>query len=1027
MLQDESNNWIAQPGNPYCNTANQIWIGCITGNTSYPGYPGYRNWIDDEKSNPKTKMNIAKRISRNLITKNPNIRWGVASFRVNNTDGVGEKERQEGGKIVTPIGSKIGITTDSDTSTVLGGINSIKARTATPLGEALLEVTQYYQGSTSKYSVISNRYTSPIQYRCQKNFTIVLTDGDASGDDKHPGVNICTSASTNSTNCPSILEGSNPPSSIPGFGDASNRPRALRDVAKYANELDMRTTGNDLDNKSFDDPKFKTQNMQTYTVGFAIANNVLPAAAKVGGGKYYKADNEAELTSSLTNAVNDIVASVSTAGGVATQTDVVSSANKVFQPVFNPQGWYGELRCFNLDSSGNFNPTTSKCSPNAKAVIPPVAGRKIYSSKVTGATPTTSSFSFNETTGLSEMTTDQSKALGSTAAIQQNTIKFIRGTEGISGFRTRSNGLLGDILNSQPVVVSKPAGQTLDEDYKKFTIDNTNRNMVFIGANDGMLHAFNIANMTELMAYIPSPVYSNLKSLTASDYGINGGTPHEYHVNGSMRQADVKLKTGWKTILVGGLAQGGKGYFAIDATQAENFSDVKNTIKWEWTDQSSDTMGYAFGTPIIYNVRTGKDAVTPAVILTNGYENKWVKGAKTQLNNTSSLYIINADTGVLIKQIDVTDGMGLSSPAGVDAGQDGVLDYVYAGDVSGKLWRFDLTDEQPANFKVISTPIYDAGITKPIVMRPAVMQLNKKDGTPIGNLVMFGTGKLLTDADKADLSQQSFYSIVDKMEDSPTTVVESQLQLQTVTATKEITSGANIRAGNYRKVSSSPLDLRTETNSDSPTKNKGWYMNFPVSGERIVASPMVFDDKVVFGTGIPQVAEKCFSGGKGWIMGLNPFTGSITANNKKLEYSFIDIKKDGKSTYDDKIDFTTGKEFMSGYEKEGIPTELTYVASENKIVMPTGASTSALDIGKVISLREANYMAVYTGNPKFNTNAYGKKIPAIVIYKSMPKPASTGKGQLYVGTIGSTAIDPETFLTRSSGVKVETSTWREIK
>jgi type IV pilus assembly protein PilY1 len=207
-------------------------------------------------------------------------------------------------------------------------------------------------------------------------------------------------------------------------------------------------------------------------------------------------------------------------------------------------------------------------------------------------------------------------------------------------------------------------------------------------------------------------------------------------------------------------------------------------------------------------------------------------------------------------------------------------------------------------------------------------------------------------------------------------------------------------------------------------------MNFPVSGERIVASPMVFDDKVVFGTGIPQVSEKCIPGGKGWIMGLNPFTGSITTNNSSYlesKYSFIDIKKDGKSTDDDKIDFTTGKEFMSGYEKEGIPTELTYVTSVNKIVMPTGASTSALDIGKVISQREANYMAVYTGNPKFNTNAYGKKIPAIVIYKSMPKPASTGKGQLYVGTIGSTAIDPETFLTRFAGIKVETSTWREIK
>ncbi len=1020
MLQDTNNAWITQSSNSNCNETNEIWTGCISNST-------YRNWIDSEVSNPNTKMNIAKRVSRNLIINNPSLLWGVSSFRVNDTTGVGGTERGEGGKIVTAIGASIGTSTDTNTSTVLGGINSLRGRTATPLGEALLEITQYYQGKASNFGVISGNYTSPIKYRCQKNFTIVLTDGEATDDNNHSGVSICT---TTTANCPSILEGSNPASSTPGFGDTSNRPRALRDVAKYANELDMRTTGNDLDNKSFDDVKFKTQNMQTYTVGFAVVNNVLPAAAKVGGGKYYPVINEAELTTSLTNAVNDIVASISNAGGVATQTDIVSTANKVFQPVFNPKGWYGELRCYNLDSAGNFNPATSQCTPNAKAVIPAVASRKIYSSKVTGSTPTTTSFIFNDTAGLTAMTSAQSTALGSSSAERKNTINFIRGTENISGFRTRPNGLLGDIVDSQPVVVSKPIGQTLDSDYAKFTTDNASRNMVFIGANDGMLHTFGISNMTELMAYIPSPVYSNLKSLTASDYGISGGTPHEFYVNGSMRQADIKLGGNWKTILVGGLGQGGKGYYAVDATQDTNFSAANTTIKWEWTDQSTNTMGYAFGTPIIYNVRTATDTVTPAVILTNGYENKWVKGASPQTPNTSSLYIINANTGALIKQIDVTGGAGLSSPAGIDAGQDGVLDYLYAGDINGKLWRFDLTDENPDNFKVVATPIYNAGTSKPIVMRPAVMQLNDKDGNQIGNLVMFGTGKLLTDTDRTDITQQSFYTIVDKMEDSPTTIVESSLQAQSISETKDISSGTNIRIGNYRKASASPLDLRTGTNTADSTKNKGWYINFPVSSERLVTSPMIFDDKILFGTGIPQSTEKCLPGGKGWVMGLNPYTGSVTTNNSKktkLSYSFIDIQKDGKSTEADKVKFASGDQFISGYEKEGIPTELTYVASENKIVTPTDNSGSSLDIGKVIAQREANYMAVYTGNPKLIVDSNGKSKPAIKIYKPMPKPASTGKGTLYGGTIGSDTVDKENLLSKSSGVKVETTIWREIK
>ncbi|WP_297574833.1 pilus assembly protein [uncultured Deefgea sp.] len=1017
MVQDQNNAWI--PKTAKCDSDGEIWTGCIVNNTD-----SYRTVIDADAN---TKMIIAKDVAKTLVNNNPTLRWGVASFRVNDPKGIGGSERGQGAKIVTNIGST--------TTTVTAGIDSLVGRTATPLGEALLEITQYYQGKASLNGLGS--YTSPIQYRCQKNFTIVITDGDASNDETFPAINytsinssnvavsktfnVCTAAS--GTDCPATLEGAS--NTSPTFGNTSNYPRALRDVAKYANDLDMRvsTTAaplNDLDGKSFDDDKFKKQNMQTYTVGFAVLNNVLPAAASVGGGKYYNANNKAELTAALTSAVNDIVASISNAGGVATQADVLTSGNKVFQPVFNPNGWYGELRCFNLDATGNFNPATSQCSP-AKAIIPTSANRKIYTSKV--VSNATTSFDFNASTvSLGLMTTAQLNALGTTPSDQTNVIDFIRGNT-VTGFRTRSNGLLGDIIDSQPVVITKPAGSTTDSSYSVFQTSNANRNMVFIGANDGMLHAFSVATMSELMAYIPSPVYGNLKALTATDYGQSGGTPHEYHVNGSLRQADVKIGSNWKTILVGGLGQGGKGFFAVDAT-SESTLDSNSSIKWEWTDVSTNTMGYALGTPIIYNVRTSDSTVVPAVILSNGYENKWVKGAASQLANTSSLYIVNADTGALLKQIDVAGGVGLSSPAGVDAGQDGVLDYVYAGDINGKLWRFDLTDSSPSNFKVISPPIYDAGTSKPIVMRPAVMAVNSSSGEPIGSLVMFGTGKLLTDSDRSDTSQQTFYAVLDKMEDLFSTITESNLQKQEILTTQTQSGSSTIRAGTYRKLSSNSIDLQ----SDSNTK-LGWFINLPVSSERLVTSPMIFEDKLLFGTGIPLATEKCLPGGKGWIMGVNPLTGSVTKNiNKKTPqtYSFIDINFDNKSTAGDKISFSGGAEYMSGYEKDGIPTELTYVANETKLVTPTDASNTTGTPGNVIAQREANSMAVYTGNPK-TTLVNGKKVPAIKIFKPIPRPASTGKGSLYTGTIGNDTVEKTGLLTKSIGVKVETTLWREIK
>ncbi|MBE9609744.1 pilus assembly protein [Chitinilyticum piscinae] len=1007
MLQDRNNNWMRTD---LCDFSSN-WSNCVNSNTR-----NVRDVLDDESQSPNTKMNIAKRVSRNLIDSNPDLRWGVFSFHVSNANTVGGSERGQSGVLQSAIGQ--------GNASAKAAISRLKARTATPLGEALLEITRYYEGKTSLYGKSNNSYNSPIQYRCQKNFAIVMTDGDATDDNDLPGsgkaalpytyvdannvsrsgsFSVCTSA--DGASCPAALEGS---STSAGFGDGNNRYRALRDVAKYANEMDLLTSGTDQDGKSFDDARFKKQSLQTYTIGFSVNNAVLPAAARVGGGKYYTADSESALNQALTNAVNDIVASISNAGGVATQSEAVAAGNKVFQPVFNPKGWYGELRCYNVDANGNFNPATAQCSPNGKAVIPAHASRKIHSAKISGSS--TVAFAFNDSTGLASMTTAQRNALGADDTERRKIINFLRGQEGQAGLRTRPDSLLGDIIDSQPVVVGKPAGETPDSDYAIFKSAQASRNMVFIGANDGMLHAFNVADMTELMGYIPSPVYPNLKSLAASDYGQSGGTPHAFFVNGSLRQADIKTGSGWRTLLSGGLAQGGRGYFTLDATQASNFNLASTTVKWEWTDQHATSMGYAFGAPIIYNVRTSATTVTPAVILNNGYENRW--GQTPAASNTSALYIVNADTGALIKQIDVPGSTGLSSPAGVDYGQDGILDYVYAGDMSGKLWRFDLTSDNPASFRVASNPVFDAGTSRPIVMRPAIAALNRPDGTSLGNLVLFGTGKLLTDGDRSDTSRQTLYGIVDRMDDTPVTVSETALVEQRFTDSKTL-SGGSQRAGTYRKISGESIDLRSESNT-----RLGWYIDLPTSSERLVASPMLYDDKVLFGTGVPQSTEKCTPGGKGWIIGLNPFTGSVPADRKNRAYSFIDISQDGKSTAADKIPFASGDDFLAGFEKDGIPTELTYVASETRLVTPSPRGDTSLgDIGKVVAQREANYSAVFTGNAK----------EGVKTGRPMSKPASTGKGTLYGGTIGSDTVDKETLLSPATGVKIETTVWREIK
>lgn len=1025
MAQDGDNRWVQTNR---CNPDGTYWAGgrlrtgynpCINYNVG-----GFRDAVDSEVDSPTTKMNIAKRVSRKLVDDNPNIRFGLFTFR-DQKDTASNSTRGVGAILRTPIADM----STTNKATLFSGINNMRARTSTPLGEGLTEITRYFKGESSLYESWTGNYTSPIQYRCQKNFVLVITDGMATDEDSLPGYNqpslpytaraangdavsknfsICRSANTAADDgltvtCPATLEGA---TSASVFSDnqtsvsgAVNYFRALRDVAKYAYISDFKVGGNDNDNKSYDDPKFIKQNLITYTVGFSVTNPVLPAAASVGGGKYYEATDEASLSTALANAVNDIVASVSNAGGVATRSEILSTANnKALQPVFNPKGWYGELRCKTLDNKGK---VSGDCS-TPKAIIPPASGRKIYTSQVTPSDTTLFDFT---TTNLGSMSASQQAGLGGTVTERQNTINWIRGVD-VAGLRTRPDGKLGDMIDAQPTIIGESTGYTPDADYAAFKASTqareassgiparSARNLALIGANDGMMHAFDIDTMTELMGYVPHAVYRNLKSLPKTDYGQSGGTPHAFFVNGNSRREDVKIGGSWKTILAGGLGQGGQGYFALDVTSAAALTDgATSAVKWEWNDQRDAQIGYSFGTPIIYNVRTSATAVTPAVIFSNGYENDFndtASGGQRTTAKSSALFVVNASTGALIQKIEVTGGSGLSSPAGWDHDSDGILDYVYAGDINGKVWRFDLTS---ANFSVSSNPLFDAGTAQPIVQRPGLYPTGKAGQV----MVVFGSGKILTDADRTDNSPQALYGVLDTFTSNVSTAAKASLVQQTIESTYTM-STAGKRAGTYRKMSGNTVELGL---------HRGWYIDLP-AGERLLTSPMVYADKVLMGTGSVQSGEVCQPGGKGWIMGLNPLTGSPPKSARGREFSFVDIDGDGKSTTADQIPFASGSSFAAGYDRAGMPTELSFV-SENAAILEFTAATDGTYPGSTIALRESNAMGVFRSD-RNNSTRY----------------LAAGKGTLVSGTIGNDTIDEDPILGPSSGVRVETGTWKEL-
>jgi hypothetical protein len=331
-------------------------------------------------------------------------------------------------------------------------------------------------------------------------------------------------------------------------------------------------------------------------------------------------------------------------------------------------------------------------------------------------------------------------------------LDFVRGDRSNeNSLRTRQN-VLGDIIHSNPVYVGAPKGTFTYNGYASFASSNASRDeRIYVGANDGMLHAFDADDGSEAWAYIPSMVIGDLDLLAGRPY------THQYFVDGSLTSRDVYFSSAWHTVLVGGLGAGGKGWFALDITN-EDLTDETATsgdnikVLWELDTSDADVgddLGHSFGQAVISKANDGN---TYAVV-GNGYNS---------VNGIAVLFMINVGTGDVIS-LSTSSGSsgspnGLSSPSLVDFNYDGTVDYVYAGDIDGNMWKFDVSSESSGSWGVAysGAPIHPGVATQPIIQAPDVTR------HPVsGHLVMFGTGRLFTEDDMSDSSTQAIYGIWD--------------------------------------------------------------------------------------------------------------------------------------------------------------------------------------------------------------------------------------------------------------------------
>jgi type IV pilus assembly protein PilY1 len=456
----------------------------------------------------------------------------------------------------------------------------------------------------------------------------------------------------------------------------------------------------------------------------------------------------------------------------------------------------------------------------------------------------------------------------------QDRIDYLRGDRSDeatgNNFRVRDSAL-GDIIQSNPVYVGKPQGNYSaafpDPGYDSFKSSNSGRHgIIYVGANDGMLHGFDEDTGEELIAYVPNSLFSNAAT-SGLHYLTDPAYIHRYYVDLSPAVADVYIGGVWKTMLVGGLRGGGKGLFALDVTDPSALTEANaaNIVKWEFTTANDPDLGYTYSKPTIARLNNGKWAA----IVGNGYNNTG--------DGKAHLFLIYMDGSGYVDIIagsngTVADPNGLSAPGVVDEDGDGIADIAYAGDLYGSLHRFDLSSFSSSVLFTGSRPI----TSKPVAARHPTETGNN---TAPNILVFFGTGEYLTDPDKTSTATQSFYGVWDGGSNSAISESDSNAWLvQTYTTN-----------GNYRIMTDNAITYGTQN-----SKHKGWRIDF-TGGERVIADPLVRGDFVVFATMKPDSAV-CSYGGSGWIMGVKLVNGGQPGD------PLWDINDDGVFNDDDLVD-----------------------------------------------------------------------------------------------------------------------------
>ncbi|MFO1433635.1 MAG: PilC/PilY family type IV pilus protein [Candidatus Competibacteraceae bacterium] len=822
---------------------------------------------------------------------------------------------------------------------------------ATFTRETLDRAGKYYTFKNGNNVLIPGTTIDPVIHACQRNYSLIITDGYYNmlsnfanmlshiGDSDRDG--FSTTLADVARYYYDRSSGNNPENRAlisdlrSDFPNILN-PTACDDPNNYPDYQHMVTFGvslgasgllNDTNGDGWPDnivnprvlcpPPPNYTNVWNQTANPSWANNPVACgliecpqkiddlwhAAYNGHGAYIFAQDPAKLESALRDVLDRARQEV-TFSTSASSSSYYGSDNKVFLTGFDGQYWTGDLQAFTVDAQGNLsaNPLWSAATK--------LDGTDYNNRIIKTYNPvnrTTIDFRYNNLPQI------QKDALNSDGK-GPDRVDFLSGKGALGTanwhegwindssrlFRYRPH-VLGDIIQSDPVYVGEAlfhydeyyCGQECD-DYRTH-IDSARRRtkMVYVGANDGMLHGFTADDGYEKIAYIPLSLIdrqipggsvNKLVSLSSRNY------THQYYIDGSATVGDAYISGNWKTILLGTLRAGGQTVFALDITTPPNFN-----VRWEFSDNDDPDLGYTFSKPVIARLHNGKWAA----IFGNGYNNTEPDGNDPNDNTKRNGKLVVSDTGEAVLFVCYLEGSpptcfklstgvgklqdptqagrpnGLATPAVVDVedqqgnpGEDLRADYVYVGDLFGNLWKFDIRADDPTSWQPPPQPLFKAvyvdnqgrQIPQPITVRPIVDF--HPYGKAYGQMIYFGTGKYFENNDNqySSATPQSFYGIWDNNDSTIPTITRSNLFQQEI-------QSINTRFRRTAPPSGSSQSISWCEGDNNTGCNRGWLIDFPL-GEKQVSNPTYWNKRVIFTTLVlPQNPQSCLSDGStSWLM-----------------------------------------------------------------------------------------------------------------------------------------------------------------